>query len=434
MTDKKTLRRVLAYIRGSLGKIILTLILALGIVGMTLYVPILIGDAIDLCVEGGGIDFAAILSLLVRAGVLIALTALLQWIMGVLNSNITYNVVHDIRRDAIRKIQTLPLSYIDAHPAGETVNRVISDVDTFSDGLLMGFTQFFTGVITILGTLAFMIVLDWRIALLVVVLTPLSLFVAKFIAEHTHAMFIEQSTTKAEQTALIDEIVTNQKISIAFSHGDANMEKFDEVNDRLAKCSVRALFYSALVNPSTRVVTNLVYGGTALLGGLFCIGAGATMTVGSLAVFLRYANQYTKPFNEISGVITELQNAFACASRVFELLDAERDAAPKTGAVDMGTAEGSIDFEDVSFSYVPERKLIEHFNFCAKPGQRVAIVGPDRLRQNDADQSADAFLRCRRAAKSSWTASPRPKSPAQSLRRNFGMVLQETWLRERHDP
>ena len=243
MTDKKTLRRVLAYIRGSLGKIMVTLILALAIVGMTLYVPILIGDAIDLCVEGGGIDFAAILALLVRAGALIALTALLQWVMSVLNSNITYNVVHDIRRDAIRKIQALPLSYIDAHPAGETVNRVISDVDTFSDGLLMGFTQFFTGVITILGTLAFMIVLDWRIALLVVVLTPLSLFVAKFIAEHTHAMFLEQSRTKAEQSALIDEIVTNQKISIAFSHGDANLEKFDEVNDRLAKCSVRAVLF-----------------------------------------------------------------------------------------------------------------------------------------------------------------------------------------------
>ena len=428
MTDKKTLRRVLAYIRGSLGKIILTLILALAIVGMTLYVPILIGDAIDLCVEGGGIDFAAILSLLLRAGVLIALTALLQWIMGVLNSNITYSVVHDIRRDAIRKIQALPLSYIDAHPAGETVNRVISDVDTFSDGLLMGFTQFFTGVITILGTLAFMIVLDWRIALLVVVLTPLSLFVAKFIAEHTHAMFIEQSTTKAEQTALIDEIVTNQKISIAFSHGDANMEKFDEVNDRLAKCSVRALFYSALVNPSTRVVTNLVYGGTALLGGLFCIGAGATMTVGSLAVFLRYANQYTKPFNEISGVITELQNAFACASRVFELLDAE-EMPPETGAVDMGTAEGSIDFEDVSFSYVPERKLIEHFNFHAKPGQRVAIVGPTGCGKTTLINLLMRFYDIT-GGKIIVDGRPATEITRASLRRNFGMVLQETWLRE----
>ena len=428
MTDKKTLRRVLAYIRGSLGKIMVTLILALAIVGMTLYVPILIGDAIDLCVEGGGIDFAAILALLARAGALIALTALLQWVMSVLNSNITYKVVHDIRRDAIRKIQSLPLSYIDGHPAGETVNRVISDVDTFSDGLLMGFTQFFTGVITILGTLAFMLVLDWRIALLVVVLTPLSLFVAKFIAEHTHAMFMEQSTTKAEQTALIDEIVTNQKISIAFSHGDANMEKFDEVNDRLAKCSVRALFYSALVNPSTRVVTNLVYGGTALLGGLFCIGAGATMTVGGLAVFLRYANQYTKPFNEISGVITELQNAFACASRVFELLDAE-EMPPETGAVDMGTAEGSVDFDDVSFSYVPERKLIEHFNFAAKPGQRVAIVGPTGCGKTTLINLLMRFYDVT-GGKIVVDGKPTAEITRASLRKNFGMVLQETWLRE----
>ena len=428
MTDKKTLRRVLAYIRGSLGKIIVTLILALAIVGMTLYVPILIGDAIDLCVEGGGIDFAAILALLARAGALIALTALLQWVMSVLNSNITYNVVHDIRCDAIRKIQSLPLSYIDGHPAGETVNRVISDVDTFSDGLLMGFTQFFTGVITILGTLAFMLVLDWRIALLVVVLTPLSLFVAKFIAEHTHAMFMEQSRTKAEQTALIDEIVTNQKISIAFSHGDANMEKFDEVNDRLAKCSVRALFYSALVNPSTRVVTNLVYGGTALLGGLFCIGAGATMTVGGLAVFLRYANQYTKPFNEISGVITELQNAFACASRVFELLDAE-SIPEEIGAVDMGTAEGSVDFDDVSFSYVPERKLIEHFNFHAKPGQRVAIVGPTGCGKTTLINLLMRFYDVT-DGKIAVDGRPTAEITRASLRKNFGMVLQETWLRE----
>ena len=428
MTDKKTLRRVLAYIRGSLGKILLTLLLALAIVGMTLYVPILIGDAIDLCVEGGGIDFAAILTLLLRAGVLIALTALLQWVMSVLNSNITYNVVHDIRRDAIRKIQALPLSYIDAHPAGETVNRVISDVDTFSDGLLMGFTQFFTGVITILGTLAFMLVLDWRIALLVVMLTPLSLFVAKFIAEHTHAMFLEQSRTKAEQSALIDEIVTNQKISIAFSHGGANLEKFDEVNDRLAKCSVRALFYSALVNPSTRVVTNLVYGGTALLGGLFCIGVGATMTVGSLAVFLRYANQYTKPFNEISGVITELQNAFACASRVFELLDAE-EMPPETSAVDMGTAEGRIDFEDVSFSYVPERKLIEHFNFAAKPGQRVAIVGPTGCGKTTLINLLMRFYDVT-GGKIAVDGRPTAEITRASLRKNFGMVLQETWLRE----
>ena len=422
------MRRVLTYIRGSLGKIFVTLLLSLAIVAMTLYVPILIGDAIDLCVEGGGIDFAAIGALLARAALLIALTAALQWVMGILNSSITYAVVRDIRRDAIRKIQSLPLSYIDAHPAGETVNRVISDVDQFSDGLLMGFTQFFTGVVTILGTLCFMLALDWRIALMVVVLTPLSLFVAKFIAEHTHAMFLEQSATKAEQTALMDEIITNQKVSIAFSHGDANMEKFDEVNARLSKCSVRALFYSALVNPSTRVVTNLVYLGTALLGGFFCIGANPTMTVGSLAVFLRYANQYTKPFNEISGVITELQNALACASRIFDLLDAE-SLPPETDAVDMGQAKGSVDFADVSFSYTPKRRLIEHFNFSAKPGQRVAIVGPTGCGKTTLINLLMRFYDVTDGV-IKVDGNPVTDVTRASLRKNFGMVLQETWLRE----
>ncbi len=422
------MRRVLTYIRGSLGKIFVTLLLSLAIVAMTLYVPILIGDAIDLCVEGGGIDFAAIGALLARAALLIALTAALQWVMGILNSSITYAVVRDIRRDAIRKIQSLPLSYIDAHPAGETVNRVISDVDQFSDGLLMGFTQFFTGVVTILGTLCFMLALDWRIALMVVVLTPLSLFVAKFIAEHTHAMFLEQSATKAEQTALMDEIITNQKVSIAFSHGEANMEEFDEVNARLSKCSVRALFYSALVNPSTRVVTNLVYLGTALLGGFFCIGANPTMTVGSLAVFLRYANQYTKPFNEISGVITELQNALACASRIFDLLDAE-SLPPETDAVDMGQAKGSVDFADVSFSYTPKRRLIEHFNFSAKPGQRVAIVGPTGCGKTTLINLLMRFYDVTDGV-IKVDGNPVTDVTRASLRKNFGMVLQETWLRE----
>ena len=422
------MRRVLTYIRGSLGKIFVTLLLSLAIVAMTLYVPILIGDAIDLCIEGGGIDFAAIGALLARAALLIALTAALQWVMGILNSSITYAVVRDIRRDAIRKIQSLPLSYIDAHPAGETVNRVISDVDQFSDGLLMGFTQFFTGVVTILGTLCFMLALDWRIALMVVVLTPLSLFVAKFIAEHTHAMFLEQSAAKAEQTALMDEIITNQKVSIAFSHGDANMEKFDEVNARLSKCSVRALFYSALVNPSTRVVTNLVYLGTALLGGFFCIGANPTMTVGSLAVFLRYANQYTKPFNEISGVITELQNALACASRIFDLLDAE-SLPPETDAVDMGQAKGSVDFADVSFSYTPKRRLIEHFNFSAKPGQRVAIVGPTGCGKTTLINLLMRFYDVTDGV-IKVDGNPVTDVTRASLRKNFGMVLQETWLRE----
>ncbi|MBQ5390301.1 MAG: ABC transporter ATP-binding protein, partial [Clostridia bacterium] len=322
MKKQSTFGRVLTYIKSSLGKLLVTLILALAIVAMTLYVPILIGNAIDLCTDES-VDLAAIVPILVESAILIVLTALAQWIMSILNNNITYTIVRDIRRDAIRKLQRLPLSYIDSHPAGDTVNRVISDVDQFSDGLLMGFTQFFTGIMTILGTIVFMLWLDWRIALFVVLLTPLSLFVAKFIATHTHDFFLAQSKAKAQQTSFVNETISEQKVSIAFSHGDKNLETFNEINENLAKCSLKATFYSSMTNPSTRVVNNLVYFGVALLGGFFCIGTNPTMTVGGLAVFLRYANQYTKPFNEISGVITELQNALACAYRIFELLDAK---------------------------------------------------------------------------------------------------------------
>lgn len=415
--------------RSSIPKLILTLILSIFIVALTLYLPILIGNAIDLCIEGGSINFKAISRLLWRGALIIAATALLQWIMNILNNSITYTIVRDIRRDAIRKIQSLPLSYIDAHPAGETVNRVISDVDQFSDGLLMGFTQFFTGVMTILGTLFFMLLLDWRIALFVVVLTPLSLFVAKFIAERTHSMFILQSMTKAEQTALIDESITNQKVSIAFSHGDENLRKFDEINDKLEACSLRAIFFSSLTNPATRVVNNFVYLGVALLGGFFCIGAGATMTVGSLSTFLRYSNQYTKPFNEISGVITELQNALACASRVFELLDTDSEKPDAPGAKTLENALGSICFENVCFSYTPDKKLIENFHFHAEHGQRIAIVGPTgcgkttliNLLMRFYDTTSGQIL---------VDGVPVQKLTRASLRKNFGMVLQETWLKE----
>ncbi|MBQ9133900.1 MAG: ABC transporter ATP-binding protein [Clostridia bacterium] len=428
MKKTSTFGRVLTYIKSSLGKLLVTLVLALAIVAMTLYVPILIGNAIDLCVDGS-VDLDAIVPILIESAILIALTALLQWIMSILNNNITFTIVRDIRRDAIRKLQRLPLSYIDSHSAGDIVNRVISDVDQFSDGLLMGFTQFFTGIMTILGTIVFMLWLDWRIALFVVLLTPLSLFVAKFIATHTHDFFLAQSKAKAQQTGFVNETVSEQKVSIAFSHGEKNLEKFDEINENLAKCSLKATFYSSMTNPSTRVVNNLVYGGVALLGGFFCLGANPTMTVGGLAVFLRYANQYTKPFNEISGVITELQNALACASRIFELLDAKEIEPDAPDAADPESIGGNVDFKNVYFSYTPEKKLIENFNFSAKHGQRIAIVGPTGCGKTTLINLLMRFYNPTSGEIAVDDISTR-KLRRATLRKNFGMVLQDTWLRE----
>ena len=428
MKNASTLRRVLTYCSHSMGKLIVTLLLALAIVAMTLYLPILVGNAIDLCIEGN-VRLDLILPILTKCGVIILLTALLQWVMSLLNNAITYTVVRDIRGDAIRKLQRLPLSYIDSHPAGDIVNRVISDVDQFSDGLLMGFTQFFTGIATILGTVGFMLYLDWRIALFVVALTPLSLFVARFIATHTHDFFLTQSKVKAEQTGFINETVSEQKVTVAFSHGDENQKTFDEINERLTKCALKATFYSSLTNPSTRVVNNLVYFGVALLGGFCCLGTAATMTVGQLAVFLRYANQYTKPFNEISGVITELQNAFACASRIFELLDAKEIEPDAPDASDPESVSGNVDFKDVCFSYVPEKKLIENFNFSAKHGQRIAIVGPTGCGKTTLINLLMRFYNPTSGTIEVDGISTRALKRS-TLRKNFGMVLQDTWLRE----
>lgn len=424
---KNTLKRVLSYCGRSAAKLAATLVLALAIVAMTLYLPVLIGDAIDLCVEGN-VRFDLIKPLLIKSGIIVALTAVLQWIMSILNNSITYTVVRDIRSDAIRKLQRLPLSYVDSHKTGDIVNRVISDVDQFSDGLLMGFTQFFTGIATILGTIIFMILLDWRIAIFVVVLTPLSLFVAKFIAEHTHDFFLLQSKTKAEQTSFVNETISEHKVSIAFSHGDENIEKFNEINERLEKCSLKATFYSSLTNPSTRVVNNFVYLGVALLGGFFCIG-GAGMTVGNLAVFLRYANQYTKPFNEISGVITELQNALTCAGRIFELLDAKEIEPDKENAANPEKINGNIDFKNVYFSYVPEKKLIENFNFSAKHGQRIAIVGPTGCGKTTLINLLMRFYNPTSGTIEIDGIGTR-ELKRSTLRKNFGMVLQDTWLAE----
>ncbi len=370
----KTAGKVLSYIKKYGFLLALSLILATASVVLTLYVPVLIGRAIDCIIDAGNVDFDAIERYLRMILVMIILTALFQWIMNTINNKITYNVVRDIREQAFKKITVLPLKYIDSHSYGSIVSRVISDVDQFADGLLMGFTQFFTGIVTIIGTLIFMLTINVPITLVVVLLTPVSLFVARFIAKKTYDMFKLQSKTRAEQTSFIDEMIGNVKVVQAFSHEDEAIEKFDEINDRLEKCSLRAIFFSSITNPSTRFVNSLVYAGVGLTGALTVISGG--ITVGALSTLLNYANQYTKPFNEISGVITELQNALACAAHIFELIEEEPQIPDAENAVQLGDVNGNIDIENISFSYEPEQKLIEELNVSVKPGQKVAIVGP----------------------------------------------------------
>ncbi|HIS94339.1 MAG TPA: ABC transporter ATP-binding protein, partial [Candidatus Ventricola gallistercoris] len=369
-----TLRRVLRYIRPHMPKVLLSLALALLSVALTLYVPILVGRAIDCLTGAGQVDFAALAPILTTIAVCVVLTSAAQWIMKEMNNRITYDTVRDIRRDAFAHIQRLPLRYLDAHPSGDTVSRMISDVDTFADGLLMGFTQLFTGVMTILGTLLFMLTLSVPITLVVVLITPVSLLVANFIAKRTYAMFRLQSQTRGEQTALIDEAIGEQKLVQAFGHEQKTLEAFDEVNERLRACSLRAVFFSSLTNPCTRFVNSLVYAGVGLTGALAAVHG--NLTIGGLSSFLSYANQYTKPFNEISGVITELQNALACAGRIFDLLDEPTQLPDPQNATTLQNARGEVDLSHVCFSYVPERKLIEDFTLHVTPGQRVAIVGP----------------------------------------------------------
>lgn len=340
---------------------------------LSLYVPILIGRAIDCIVGKGNVDFDTIFALLVQVGATVGVSALLQWLMNTLNNRITFQVVRDIRNEAFSNLMILPLKFIDSNSHGDIVSRIIADVDQFADGLLLGFTQLFTGVVTILGTLVFMLIINPRITLVVVLLTPLSMLVAKFIASRTYSMFSLQSKTRGEQTAFIDEMVGNQKVVQAFAHEDENLEKFDEINERLEKCSLRAAFFSSLTNPSTRFINSLVYAGVALVGALSAVGGG--ITVGGLTCFLSYANQYAKPFNEISGVITELHNAVACADRVFELID-QPPQTSDADAAELSDVHGSVQLDNVSFSYTPERRLIENLNLSVKPGMRVAIVGP----------------------------------------------------------
>ena len=423
---KNTLKKIMPYIGRYKLFVIMSLFFAAVTVAITLYIPRLTGNAIDLIVAKGFVDFDGVWQILFKIGVLAAIAALAQWFMNTCNNKITYGVVKNIRDEAFIKIEKLPLKYIDTHPYGDTVSRIIADADQFADGLLMGFTQLFSGVITILATVGFMISINFGIAAIVVVLTPISIFVAKFIAGRTHDMFKLQSVTRGEQTALIDEMVGNQKVVQAYGQEDEVLEKFDEVNDRLAKYSLRAVFFSSLTNPCTRFVNNLVYAVIAVVGALLAIRRG--ITVGDLTCLLSYANQYTKPFNEISGVITELQNSFVCAQRVLELIEEEPVVPDSSSAVELKEADGSLELRDVSFSYVPEKKLIENLNLKVKPGQRIAIVGPTGCGKTTLINLLMRFYDVD-SGEISISGVPVKEMTRKSLRKSFGMVLQETWLK-----
>lgn len=429
--QKGTIPKVWRYIRRYRLLLILSMLFAAATVAMTLYLPILIGNAIDLIVSPGHVDFPGIRSLLIKIGIIAGCTGLTQWLMNMLNNRITYHVIRDVRQEAFGKLQILPLSYLDAHPSGSIVSRIIADVDQFADGLLMGFTQLFTGVVTILGTPLFMLSISWKITLAVVLLTPLSLFIARFIARRTYSMFRQQSQVRGEQTALIDEMIGNQKVVQAFSHQAESMEQFDEINNRLARCSLQATFFSSITNPATRFVNSVVYASVALAGALMCIstaGAAVPFTVGQLSCFLSYANQYTKPFNEISGVITELQNALACAARIFELIEETPQIPDPADAAELGHVAGNLSISDVSFSYVPDRKLIEHLNLTVKPGQRIAIVGPTGCGKTTVINLLMRFYDVDQGSISVEGKDIRNVT-RHSLRSSYGMVLQETWLK-----
>lgn len=421
-----TLLKVLSYIKKYKLYIILSLVTAAVTVASSLYIPILTGDAIDYIIGPGKVDYSAILKIIIEACVVMGITAISQWIMNTCNNRITFHVVRDIRDEAFKKIEILPLKYIDANSYGDIVSRVIADTDQFADGLLMGFTQLFTGVLTIVGTLGFMLSINAGITLIVVLITPLSLFVASFIAKHTFSMFKLQSQTRGEQTALIDEMIGNQKVVQAFGYQDDSLARFDVINDKLQHYSLRAIFFSSITNPATRFVNSLVYAGVGIFGAFFAING--RLTVGQLSCFLSYANQYTKPFNEISGVITEIQNAIACAARIFELIEEEPQIPDSDNAITMPAVKGNIDIEHVYFSYVPDRPLIEDFTLKVKPGQRVAIVGP-----TGCGKTTLINLLMRFYDVNSGTISVDGTSimnmTRHSLRQNIGMVLQDTWLK-----
>lgn len=430
MVDKKknkgTLKKVFSYIGKYKYFLILSMFFAAVTVGLTLYAPILVGKAIDCIIGKGNVDFVNMKSILIKVAVIVVSTALIQWLMNVCNNKITYNVSRDLRKKAFEKIEILPFSYIDTHSKGDIVSRVITDVDQLSDGLLMGFTQFFTGVITIIGTLAFMLSVNVFITIVVVVVTPLSFFIARFIAKKTFNMFSLQSKTRGEQTSFIDEMISNQKVAEAYSMNEENKARFDKINDDLAKYSLKATFFSSITNPATRFVNSIVYAAVALFGAIMAVKG--NITVGILSCFLSYANQYTKPFNEISSVVTELQNAIACAARVFELIEETPELPDKADATELENVKGSVEINNLYFSYNPDRELLKNVNINVEPGKTVAIVGPTGCGKTTLINLLMRFYDPNNGAILVDEVNTQDVT-RQSLRQNFGMVLQDTWLK-----
>lgn len=421
-----TIKRVGKLLLPYLHYLILSLVFAVITVGFTLYAPILIGDAVDFIVGKGQVDFGKILQILVKLAVIIGVTSMAQWLMNLCNNQITYRVVKDVRMNAFEHLQKLPLKYVDSHPYGETISRIITDVEQFSDGLLMGFSQLFTGVVTIAGTLAFMLSINVKISLIVIFITPLSLFVASFVAKKTYNMFKIQSETRAQMTSLVDEMVGNQKVVQAFGYGKRSLERFDTINEELKTCSIRAIFFSSITNPSTRFVNELVYSGVGIFGAVLAMQG--VITVGQLSCFLTYANQYTKPFNEISSVLTEIQNAFACAKRVFDFIDEEVETKDKEGALILQQTDGSMELQHISFSYRKDTPLLKDLNLHVKQGQKVAIVGPTGCGKTTLINLLMRFYDID-AGKIYVSGHDVKEITKDSLRANFGMVLQDTWLK-----
>lgn len=430
MVDKKknkgTLKKVFSYIGKYKYFLILSMFFAAVTVGLILYAPILVGKAIDCIIGKGNVDFVNMKSILIKVAIIVASTALIQWLMNVCNNKITYNVSRDLRKKAFEKIEILPFSYIDTHSKGDIVSRVITDVDQLSDGLLMGFTQFFTGVITIIGTLAFMLSVNVFITIVVVVVTPLSFFIARFIAKKTFNMFSLQSKTRGEQTSFIDEMISNQKVAEAYTMNEENKARFDKINDDLAKYSLKATFFSSITNPATRFVNSIVYAAVALFGAIMAVKG--NITVGILSCFLSYANQYTKPFNEISSVVTELQNAIACAARVFELIEEAPELPDKADATELENVKGSVEINNLYFSYNPDRELLKNVNINVEPGKTVAIVGPTGCGKTTLINLLMRFYDPNNGTISVDEVNTQDVT-RQSLRQNFGMVLQDTWLK-----
>ncbi len=421
-----TIKRVGKLLLPYLHYLILSLVFAVITVGFTLYAPILIGDAVDFIVGKGQVDFGKILQILVKLAVIIGVTSVAQWLMNLCNNQITYRVVKDVRMNAFEHLQKLPLKYVDSHPYGETISRIITDVEQFSDGLLMGFSQLFTGVVTIAGTLVFMLSINVKISLIVIFITPLSLFVASFVAKKTYNMFKIQSETRAQMTSLVDEMVGNQKVVQAFGYGKRSLERFDTINEELKTCSIRAIFFSSITNPSTRFVNGLVYSGVGIFGAVLAMQG--VITVGQLSCFLTYANQYTKPFNEISSVLTEIQNAFACAKRVFDFIDEEVETQDKEGALILQQTDGSMELQHISFSYRKDTPLLKDLNLHVKQGQKVAIVGPTGCGKTTLINLLMRFYDID-AGKIYVSGHDVKEITKDSLRANFGMVLQDTWLK-----